>query len=107
MRAGLNDRKVVIEQRTDSQDANGQLVPTWSTWKTVWMDLIPIKGTEQFEANRLTEKVDFRAKMRYIAGLLPTMRISYNSVYYDIVSINELGRKAGYELFIKLHRDIL
>lgn len=107
MRAGLNDRQMVIQQRSDAPDANGQRVPTWSTWKTVWADLIPLKGNEQFEANRLTQKVDFRVKMRYIAGLTYEMRLSYGSSYYNIISINELGRKAGYELFVSLHRDPL
>ena len=96
---------MVIQSRTDAQDANGQLVPSWATWKTVWSAWYPIKGTEQFEAARLTQKVDFRIRMRYISGLLYTMRISYNSAYYDIISINETGRKDGYEIYVALHRD--
>lgn len=106
MIAGILDKRVVIQQRTDTQDTNGQLVPSWSTWNTVWSAWYPIKGTEQFEANRLTQKVDFRVRMRYISGIDHTMRISYNSNYYNIISINELGRKGGYELYVSLHRDI-
>lgn len=107
MKAGLLDRRVVIQQATNTQDAHGQMVPSWSTWKTVWASLNPIRGAEQFEANRLTQKVDFKMRMRYISGLTHDMRVSYSGSYYDIVSINEISRKEGYEVYIALHRDPL
>jgi len=107
MKSGLLDKRIVIQSATLAQDTMGQMVPTWSTHATVWADLIPIKGDEVTEANRLTQKVDFRVRIRYLSTLTIDMRVSYNSAYYDIVSINELGRKDGYELFIQLHRDPL
>jgi len=106
MKAGLLDRRIVIEQYTQTQNNFGELVPSWSTWNTVWADLIPVKGNEGFMAARKTEQAEFRVRMRYISGLTEDMRLNFQSKTWDILSINELGRQEGWEIIIKQHKNM-
>ena len=106
MNAGLLDTQIIIQSQTQTQDATGQPVLTWTTWNTVWADVIPIKNDEIVAADRKTETSNYRARIRYISGLTEDMRVVFNSKNYDITSINLLGRDEGWEIFIKLNRQM-
>lgn len=105
MRAGRLDKRFVIESASLAQDSYGAENPSWSTFATVWGAFMPLPGTEQYTADRKTEDVPIRIKMRYYPNVTIDMRVLHNSKYYDIISINELGRREGYELIVKLHRN--
>lgn len=106
MKAGVMDEQILIQSRSETQDTAGQPVITWSDWNTVWADLIPLKNDEIVASDRKTETGNYRVRMRWITGLTEDMRVVYNSKNYDIESINVLGRNEGYEIFIKLNRQM-
>ena len=59
MLAGTLDRRIVIQQRTDTPDSAGEPVPAWTTLATVWANVTHLRGTEpfqeqQFNAQRVT-----------------------------------------------------
>ena len=106
MKSGLLDRRLVVESYTSARTDTGGETRSWSTFATIWGDPIPQADTEPFEANRKTEQQTFKVRTRYYPGITVNMRISYNSLYYNIESINELGRREGYEMMVKLHKDM-
>jgi SPP1 family predicted phage head-tail adaptor len=50
-------------------------------------------GNEKVEADQVTSTSKVKFKIRFFDGIDESMRISYNSKYYDILDIQELGRE--------------
>lgn len=100
--AGLKDRLVVIEQDLGKpRSTSGQLGADWKTWQEWWVHEEPLTGTESFVAMQLAAKVNTRFRGDYVAGLTPkrTLRIKgADGRLYDIVSVREIGRRAGHEV---------
>lgn len=98
MRAGQLDRRITIEQRTDSRSGTGASNAAWSTVATVWARVSHGGGRERDGAvlDRATGEVTFR--IRHRTGLNPTMRIVWESRYYDIAHIAEVGRREGLDI---------
>lgn len=95
MRSEKLDRRIIIESFSDSRDDYGQPVRTWSTFATVWSGVKLNIGKEVFASkDKVKERiVDF--KVRYRTDITNEMRIIYNSNYYEIEDVVELGREDG------------
>jgi len=107
MKAGLLDERVIFEQRTDSKNAYGEEVPVWSTFSTVWADVITTDGDERYTALRDTARVRYRVRIRYLTNLSTKMRMVYLGENYNIYSIKVLGRKEAMEVLISQQEDML
>lgn len=104
MRAGELDRKIVIETLTPARDAYGATVDTWGTFATVWAKRKDLRGDEYFSAQQVNARVDAIFTIRWLSGVLPTMRIAHDGQYWDIRNINELGRREGLEIYAEVKR---
>ena len=102
MHLGRMERKIVIEQPTYSvsSDTNNKYVSAWTTYKTVWASWVHKQSQEVFESGQMVAKDTYEWKVRYYdaAEVKQDMRISYDSEYYYIVGIKELGRKEAYQI---------
>lgn len=97
-RAGNLDRRITIEQATETQNAVGEPIVTWSTFATLWASKRDVTGREPFTSQERYAEVDTIFKIRWIDDLSAKMRISYDGRYYDIIRFNELGRKEAIEI---------
>ncbi len=99
MRSGPMDREIIIQQVSLADNSFGSSqVPTWSTFATVWAQVTPMKADERFvSAQKYASKVN-KFRIRYLTGLLPTMRISYDGVIWKILGLSEMGRHDGHEI---------
>ena len=100
---GQLNQRITIKQRTLTQNAIGEEVWSFSTYATVWANVMPTGGGEGFEANEKTAR-------RYIDILIraggltldETMRITWNGSDWNILSIDEYGltngKKVGYTI---------
>lgn len=104
MRAGELDRTITIQTLTTAPDAYGEMLPTWTTFATVNAKVRPIRGEEYFAAQQVNARVDSIFLIRWLAGVLPTMRISYDGQLWDIRSLNEIGRREGLEIYAEVKR---
>ena len=99
MNPGRMDRKIIIEEITATTiNAVGEPIPTWGTFATVWAEKMPLRGRERFEAQQVNAEADDKWRIRYLAGVVAKMRISYDSKLFDIQSVQEVGRRNGMEL---------
>ena len=105
MRAGNLDIKIIIQSATDARDAYGAVIPTWDTFATVWARKKDIRGDEYFAAQQMNARVDAVFTIRYLSGLLETMRIAYDGKLWDIRSIGNLGRRDGMEIYAEVKRS--
>lgn len=98
MRAGDLDRKIVIQALTVGKNSDGAPTESWSTHAEMWAKVEDLKGTEYLAAKKEAVQVSTRFYTRYVSGVLPSMRISYDSAYYNIEHAREMGRRSGLEI---------
>jgi SPP1 family predicted phage head-tail adaptor len=101
MRAGILDRRVVIESYTTAQDEVGEPVKSYTTLDTVWAQVRPLRGQERFVAQQEYAEVTTRFRLRHRTDIDEKMRLVYGGDEYDIVAILEIGRREGLEILAK------
>lgn len=104
MRAGELDRKIIIEQQASGQDSIGEPNGSWSTFATVWASVKPVRANEIYSAQQVSPDRETRFRIRYLSGVTEKMRISYDSKYWDIRGIEEIGRRQGLDLIAVARR---
>ncbi len=103
IRVGDFDREIIIQGLTLVIDpVYGSETKIWSTFASVWAQYRPMTGNdEQLKAlaARANELAIFT--IRYLPGVLPTMRVQYGSKIYNIRSVNDTGlaRQKVLEIF--------
>lgn len=97
--AGRLNQRVTLQQRTAGVDALGQELTTWSDVATVWAEVQPLRGREYFAAGQMQATVDVRIRIRWRAGVVPSMRALWRGQPHEIVSVIEPdGAKSMLEL---------
>lgn len=82
-------RKITIEQVTNTVDAEGIPVETWSTFAILRAARNPLSGREFFEAAAINAEKTVKYRVRYRKGLLPNMRLtdSLDGKIYNIRAV--------------------
>ncbi len=94
--AGDLDKRIRFERLVSSQDDAGSMVKDWVYFCTVWAGLFEQSGSEVF--NRADEKaatktVIFKIRSSSVTrAVTPIDRIFYNSGFYEIIDLIDLGR---------------
>ena len=98
MQAGRLDRRIVIENFTEAQDAAGQEIKTWATFATVWAERRDVRGTER---NQSAQKLATRTaifRIRWLVDMTEEMRLIEAGTTYGIIGIADSQRKGWMEL---------
>jgi SPP1 family predicted phage head-tail adaptor len=95
MNAGRFDRLITFQTQTVTRDNIGGAKNAWETFTQMWAMYKPDGGTEDTNADRVEAKEMATFICRYRSDLTAKMRISFDSRYYNILSINEITRR-GY-----------
>lgn len=102
MKSGQLRHRVTVQSLTVTQDEYGAPVETWTTMATVWVSIEPLEGREYFAARQVNAEVTGRIRMRYLPGVLPSMRVLYGTRTFNILSIiNPDERKRMTELMVQ------
>lgn len=97
MRAGSRRHRVRIEKPTSARSSTGAVTITWSEFDTLWASIETLKTYERQSAESSWPGADVKIGIKYVAGLLPTMRIVYSGKIYSILGINDIEER---------HRDV-
>lgn len=95
---GKLDRRVIIQAKTETQNSFGETIETWATFKTIWAEKKTATGREAFQSGREVTGSLAVFTGHYLAGVTTEHRILEGSTVWDILSVNEIGRKEGLEL---------
>lgn len=93
MRSGELRHRVTIQHKVATQNAYGEEIIDWQTWKTAWAAVEPLTGREFMDAERAGAEVTHRIRIRQRDGLLPSMRVSWDSRLFDIESVLNLEER--------------
>ncbi len=127
MRAGRLDRLITIQRKTLTQSASGDPVETWTNIalrrpSSAPAAVRPMKGDEMVRSPETIAGDEVEFKVRYSSGLAdlsPLDRIIYPALaadqsetsvvvrrIYDILSVNELGRREGFSILANRRPDV-
>lgn len=91
--AGDLNRRVTIQQFSDTSDGQGGTTRAWNNVITVWAHIEPWKGTEKFLANQVYPNLFVRVLLRYqpSQNITAAMRLVYGSRTFNIRSVSVLA----------------
>lgn len=103
LQAGALDRQITIEQATVTRDAtDGSEVLTWSTWATVWAQVLESAtsgGDESMRDSVAAYGRPTKVRVRWRAGIEPTMRLNLGSGrLLQITGTAAIGRREYVEM---------
>lgn len=102
--AGDLREQVLIQSRSETRDALGGVVETWTTAYTRRAKVEPVRGMEAARLAQAEAKSDIRVWIRYQSGITPQMRLVWNSRNFDVQSVHEVGAEGRWlELMCKEH----
>lgn len=86
---------IVIQQYTQARDTYGAIdAGTWATYKTVWAEIEDVSSVVSNESEMPVHQdgKSFKIRTHDAPAVTTKMRISYNSEFYYIGSIQKEGR---------------
>jgi SPP1 family predicted phage head-tail adaptor len=93
MRTGPRRSFVRIEVPVAVKQANGSMLTTWQHYISLWAKIETLRGNDKLSSAASWPKADQRISMRYVAGILPTMRVFFNDKIYSILNVNNVDER--------------
>jgi len=93
VRSGIYRHKITIQQPTESVDAFGQAIKSWSTYAQPFAAVEPLRGREYFASQQFNAEITTRIRLRYLSGVTPKMRVSFDGRIYNIQSIIDVSER--------------
>ncbi len=91
IRSGQLRQRIQIQSRSDVPSASGEPAAVWSLVAEVWASVEPLLGREFFAAQERSSTVPTKFRIRYLAGLVPRMRIIWAGRWFDIRAVQQVG----------------
>ena len=91
--AGKFDREVEFQNVVEASNAYNEEVPTFSEAFKTFAQVMELESKEKYEGQQKQVRADIRLKIRYREDITEESRFIYKDRTYDIVSIQELGKR--------------
>lgn len=85
--AGKLNKRITFTAYTETINDIGQVTLSEQPIKTVWANIMPIRGFEQTLEERLRPETVYRILIRYHRGITPGMKIKYKDKLLHITEI--------------------
>lgn len=96
MRPGQLDRRITIEENTETRSPSGAPVEDWTAVvSNEPAQVRAVGGGERFRGAHIVAEATTSFVIRWRTGLDEKMRIQYDGDAYDIHVISEIGRREG------------
>jgi SPP1 family predicted phage head-tail adaptor len=88
-------RRIVIQARTQTKDAQGGMVDSWATAYTVFAKIMHLSGNEKKVTLHGGQVPEARTEftVRYNAGITAQHRISYGGKLFNIKHVNDYNEQ--------------
>lgn len=102
MNIGKLRHRIILLRQVNEVNDYGASTQTWKRVATVWADVRPLSGREYFSAQQVQSEVTTQIWLRYLDGIMPTMRVKFGKRTLDIVSVlNTQERNVSLQLMCK------
>ncbi len=81
---------VAYQTYTSGSDGEGGYAPTWTTSKSIYAKIIPMKDTRVLEAAQVKFNQGFVFRVRYDTAIVEKNRFFFESNYYTIHSVVDI-----------------
>lgn len=98
MDSGEFDRTIEIHKRSVTRDTDGGELVSWKKKGKYWAKLKWLRSTERYASAQIRESKSVTFTIRFVDDVTPDDRILYNSEYYRITGLAEMGRKKYIEI---------
>ena len=93
MQAGDLRNRVTIKQKSVTREASGAEAIAWLVVATVWAAVEPLSGREFITMRQERAEISTRIRIRYMAGLTPSMRVYWGQRMYEIDTVIEIQER--------------
>lgn len=93
---GERTERVTIQAPAVTKSDCGEPDKTWTDLETVWASIEHLTGREYWEAQQVQGERTLTFTFPYWRGLGYRHRLSYDSRYFDIKEIDDVGNKHAY-----------
>jgi SPP1 family predicted phage head-tail adaptor len=88
VRAGRLRHLVTIQTRGETRNPDGGSVPAWADFAVgVPAEFQSVSGREYLSAGALQAEVTAKITIRYLSGVLPSMRVVFDGLNYNIAAV--------------------
>jgi SPP1 family predicted phage head-tail adaptor len=89
--------RITIEQATETRNAMGESVMSWSTFAERWASVEGLSSREVLLTGQQQTEISHRVRLRYVEGFKGTMRIVWRGRVLEIASLLEHGNRSEHE----------
>ena len=104
MNIGKLSRSISIEVGTETKDGSGFASTSWAEHVATWAKIEPMAGREYLGNDQVESDTTHKFIMRYTSGVLPKMRIVYDSRYFDIQSVINMKEESRFLIVMAVER---
>lgn len=96
------NRRIEIQQKGETKNEVGELINSWITYKKLWAEKREPKVVVTNGDTKEVREYGLKFVVRYRQDLNESMRVIYNNIVYDIVSIQHDDSIDKYETLIEV-----
>ncbi|MBX9877630.1 MAG: phage head closure protein [Candidatus Obscuribacterales bacterium] len=94
MTAGKLDRRITFQSyKQERQRSGAAKAGQYEDFCTVWAAAKEVRSTERLLSMQMNALIDMEFWIRFRDDILKTMRIVYNERYFNIFTVEEIGRR--------------
>ena len=95
-RVGSLRHRITVQAATEGSDDMGQVISTWTDFKTMQAAVDAVSSTERILADSPDNPISYRFITRYDAGIDPDMRVVHDGKTYEIRGVLPLDNYGKY-----------
>lgn len=103
--AGKLRERVTVQQASESRNALGETVLSWSTFAARWASVEGVSSREALTLGQNEITITHKVQMRYLSGLTQRMRLQWRGRTLEIVSLLEHDNRSRHEAICAESKD--
>lgn len=81
------NKRIEIQEKIKVLDNYGGFTETWTTISTCWAEIKPTNTSNDFEANKISDKITYIITIRYTKNIKNNDRIKFKDRIFNIINI--------------------
>lgn len=93
---GKLNKLATVQTYTNASDGMGGFITTWANDGTVWVDIMPLSGSQRLEYGNLTTDISHKITARYSANLTEQKRLNYAGQTFTLKAVINKGEDSDF-----------